>query len=311
MLGLAASPFGVALTMILIGISISMWHPPSISYLSRCYPKSRGLALSIHTVGASFGDVIAPPIAGFLMTILAWRETALVNSLPLFIMAAIVFAVLRELDRPARDSGSTKLSTRYLEGARLLVRDRSFQRLCVMSGLWSMSQNGVAFFMPLYLVGNLDAGPAEVGLAIAAMQIGAVFTGPIAGAWSDRVGRRPVVITSLTIGALAIAALPFVDAIIPFVVIVSIVGCALFSMRPVVHSWTMDLTGAQTSGSAISMVFAFQSGMMLLLPVVGGIAADIWGLSTVFHLMTVTCFAAAILAWSMPNSGQPAEATAA
>ncbi|NND49673.1 MAG: MFS transporter [Rhizobiales bacterium] len=310
-LGLSANPIGVAVTLILIGISISMWHPPSISYLSRCYPKSRGLALSIHTVGASFGDVIAPPIAGFLMTVLAWRETALVNAAPLFVMALVVFVVLKELERPKREAGATKLSTRYLEGARLLVRDRSFQRLCVMSGLWSMSQNGVAFFLPLYLVGDLDAGPAEVGLALAAMQIGAVFTGPIAGAWSDRIGRRPVVITSLTIGAAAIAALPFIDAIVPFVAVAAIVGCALYSMRPVVHSWTMDLAGAQTSGSAVSMVFAFQAGMMMLLPVIGGLVADIWGLSTVFHLMMVTCFAAAVLAWSMPNSGaSPASATA-
>lgn len=310
-LGLSPGPLGLAATVVLIGISISMWHPPSISYLSRVYPRTRGFALSIHTVGASFGDLIAPPVAGFLMTILVWRDTALVNAMPLFVMAAVVYFALRELDQPTPEAGTRSVSQRYLDGARLLVADRAFLRLCLMAGLWSMSQNGVMVFLPLYLVNDLGGGPAAVGVAMAAVQIGALFMGPVAGAWSDRVGRRPVVLASLSVGAVTIFFIPFVEGIAAFTVIVAIFGCALFSMRPVVHSWTMDLTGARTSGSAVSMVFAFQAAMTAALPAVGGMVADEWGLATVFHIMMVSCIAAALLAWSMPNSRAGAEPASA
>jgi len=310
-LGISSGAIGVVVTVVLIGVSISMWHPPSISYLSRCYPEARGLALSLHTVGASLGDLIAPPVAGLLMTLLAWQETALLSSLPLFVVAAAVYFTLGELERPAREAGAASVSARYLEGARLLVRDRVFLRLCVMSGLWSMSQNGVALFLPLYLVGELAAGPATVGVALAAIQVGAIVTGPLAGAWSDRIGRRPVTVTALGVGAAAIAALPFIGGLVSFIVVVAIVGCALFAIRPVIHSWTMDLTGTRMPGSAVSMVFAFQAGMNMALPVISGMVADAWGLAVVFHLMMVTCVAAAALALSMPNSpAQPARAAA-
>jgi MFS family permease len=310
-LGVSAGPAGVALTVILIAISVSMWHPPSISYLARVYPGTRGFALSIHTVGASFGDLVAPPVAGFLMTVLIWRETALINAVPLFVVAAVVYLMLRELGQPDRGAGVRSVSQRYLEGARLLMRDRAFLRLCLLSGLWSMSQNGVMVFLPLYLVNDLAGGPAAVGIAMAAVQVGALFMGPVAGAWSDRVGRRPVVLASLGIGAVTIFFIPLVDGIAAFTALVAVFGCALFSMRPVIHSWTMDLTGARTSGSAVSMVFAFQAAMTAALPAVGGMVADEWGLAVVFHIMMVSCAAAALIAWSMPNSRAGAEPASA
>jgi MFS family permease len=235
------------------------------------------------------------------MTALTWSETALVSSTPLFLMTILVFWKLKEIDRPAGEAQGASLSTRYIDGARLLLRDAQFLRLCIMAGLWSMSQNGTMFFIPLYLVGYMDASAAEVGLVMAAIQLGAMITGPFAGAWSDRVGRRPVVLLLLIVGAVTIAILPFVGTIVAFTVVASFFGCAIYSIRPVMHSWTMDLAGAQTSGSAVSMVFAFQSAMTVSIPILGGIAADIWGITVVFYIMTITCVGAAILVFSMPN----------
>ena len=59
----ANSTLILALSAVFIGICVSGWHTPSIPYLSLLYKNKRGLALSIHTVGASLGDGIAPPIA--------------------------------------------------------------------------------------------------------------------------------------------------------------------------------------------------------------------------------------------------------
>ena len=60
----ATSTLILATAAVFIGICVSGWHTPSIPYLSLLYNKNRGLALSLHTVGASLGDGIAPPIAG-------------------------------------------------------------------------------------------------------------------------------------------------------------------------------------------------------------------------------------------------------
>ena len=115
------------------------------------------------------------------------------------------FYILRSLpqissDEDSEDSSSNKYN--YWEGLKGLLANKDMLILCVLAGLWSMTQNGLVVFIPLYLVGEMQSGPVLVGFALFSIQAGAVFGGPIIGTLSDRVGRRPVVIYSLIISAI-------------------------------------------------------------------------------------------------------------
>ncbi|MGI9388375.1 MAG: MFS transporter, partial [Methyloligellaceae bacterium] len=89
--------------VVVIGITNNLWHPAAISYLSRTYPEARGFALSIHTLGASLGDILAPLAAGTLLLVLTWHGTASVSALPVFAIATLIFVLLNE--QGARISG--------------------------------------------------------------------------------------------------------------------------------------------------------------------------------------------------------------
>ena len=71
-MGLAEQAIWLIPLVVLIGITNNVWHPAAISYLSQCYPNNRGYALSIHTLGASMGDAVAPVVAGAM---LLWMES--------------------------------------------------------------------------------------------------------------------------------------------------------------------------------------------------------------------------------------------
>lgn len=305
---LADSMILLAASVILIGFSISLWHPAAITYLSRRYPSARGLALSIHTVGASLGDMLAPVAAGLLLLVLTWQGTALVSAIPLFAMAVVVVWSLSDSDAPAPGRSAPTGFSSYMQGIGALVRHRALVRLCLIAGLWSMAQGGIQVFVPLYLVGSLDASPAIVGISMMAMQAGGVIGGPLAGAWSDRVGRRRVVLTGLAAATGFVVALTLVANLVAFVALASMVGLALFAIRPVVHSWTMDLTPDGTSGSAISLLFAAQSAFTAVVPIVGGVVADLWGLAAVFHMVTGICVVATAMLLLAPGERSGAEA---
>ena len=57
---------------------------------------------------------------------------------------------------------------------------------------------------------------------------------------------------------------------ISFIAGVSVLGFALYAIRPVVHSWMMDLTPSHLGGSATSLMFGAQTGLSILAPVIGG-----------------------------------------
>ena len=89
-----------------------------------------------------------------------------------------------------------------------------------MAGVWSMTQNGVTVFLPLYLYFIMDASPALIGFALFSIQIGAIFAGPMAGAWSDQIGARKVVLCALVASTLLLLILPFFNNVYIFIGIV-------------------------------------------------------------------------------------------
>lgn len=64
-----------ALAMMLMGVGISTYHPAGLWALSAAYPKGKGRshAMGIHGFGGSFGQFLAPVLAGLGAVILGWQ----------------------------------------------------------------------------------------------------------------------------------------------------------------------------------------------------------------------------------------------
>ena len=170
-----------------------------------------------------------------------------------------------------------------------------------MAGFRSMAQNGLLMFLPLFLINELNTGPVWMGIAMMAMQMGGLVAAPIAGTWSDRIGRRPVVLSGLTVTTVVIAAITLIQNDVVLVVAVSILGFALFAVRPVVHSWMMDLAPANLSGSATSLMFGTQALLSAAVPPIGGLIADAHGLPSVFYLLAASMLVANLLVYVLPH----------
>lgn len=292
----------LGLLVTLIGASNNLWHPPAIAYLSEIYPANRGYALSIHALGANVADTLAPLAAGSLLAVLTWQRTAATGAVPVIFVALLIAALLlRGGGRRAAPAGGGMSMSEYLLGLNRIVRDRLVLGLCLMSGFRSMAQNGLLVFLPLFIVDDLHAGPIWLGVAMMAMQMGGLVAGPVAGTWSDRVGRRPVVLAGLTVTTVVIASITLIDSDVLLVAAVSVLGFALFAVRPVVHSWMMDLVPPNLSGSATSLLFGTQSLLSAAVPPIGGMIADAHGLPAVFYFLAGAMLVANILVYLLPN----------
>ncbi len=292
----------LALLVTLIGASNNLWHPAAIAYLSEMYPANRGYALSIHALGANLGDTLAPLAAGSLLAVLSWQGAAVTGAVPVVFVALLIAASLLGKDNRARAATRSPMSfSEYLLGLKRIVRDRMVLGLCLMAGFRSMAQNGLLVFLPLFLIDELHTGPIWMGIAIMAMQLGGLVAAPLAGAWSDRIGRRPVVLSGLTVTTIVIAAITLISNEVALVATISVLGFALFAVRPVIHSWMMDLVPASLSGSATSLLFGTQALLSATVPPIGGLIADAYGLSAVFYLLAGTMLVANFLVFLLPH----------
>ena len=164
-----------------------------------------------------------------------------------------------------------------------------------------MTQNGILIFLPMYLADALGFKGIMLGFVMSSMQIAGIISGPIAGTWSDKIGRRPIVLGGLAASTAVIITLTLFRHEAAFVGGVAMLGFLLYAVRPVVHSWMMDLTPPGMNGSATSLMFGTQGAFKMGLPVFGGFIADTWGLPTVFYLLAATMLAANVVAVFLPR----------
>jgi len=304
--GMSSNYGTLALMVAFIACANSFWHAPAISYISLRYPSRRGYALSIHSTGASLGDMIAPGMAGVLLTWLTWHQAAMVASLPALLFAVPIFLLLLPGDAADGRGKPRGMSLgAYFAGMKQMLRRPAILGLCLMVAFRGMGQTGLTLFLPLYLADVLRLSPALMGGAILGMHLGAVVMTPIAGAASDRIGRRPVVMVGLLATTVIIVGLTLVNHTALFVGGVFLLGFALYSIRAVMQSWMIDLSPPEMSGTATSIFFATQSAFSAAMPLIGGMVADSFGLFEVFYLIAGTMMLANAMIFIVPRGPQP------
>lgn len=301
--GLLGAVIAIYAMLAVLGAANNLWHPAGISYLSRAYPQRRGFALSMHALGANLADTVSPLVTGGILVLLTWQQAAVAATLlPVLVAVALACFLLRADNESARDGKGVKGLGSYLTGLRDMFRSRTVLVLCLMSGFRSIGQNGLFLFLPLYLAGSLGASPLWAGVALSALQIGGVVAAPLAGIWSDKVGRRPVVMAGLTGTTVIIVALTLVGNPQVFVAMVCLLGVALFAVRPVIQSWMMDLTPPEYAGSATSALFGTQALLSSLTPLIGGALADAYGLLAPFYFLAAMMLVANLLTLLLPKN---------
>ncbi|MEC8478802.1 MAG: MFS transporter [SAR324 cluster bacterium] len=299
---LAWSVIPLALMIAIIGATNNAWHPAAISFLSERYPDNRGYALAVHALGANVGDSIAPLMVGAVLGMLSWQDTALVSTVPVFVVAFWIWTVLsrHETISPAETKETRKVP--YLSELKIMFRQFELLGLSMMSGFRAAAQVGLLMFVPLYLTDVLEAGPMMTGVGFSLMQLGGVLSSPVAGAWSDRIGRRPIVVGGLALSTLVIAFLAIAGSQILFVSGIAFLGFVLYGVRPVVHTWALDLTSKTMGGTVISLVFGTQSLFSIGIPVLSGMVADLFGLQSVFWLLAGLILVSNLVAFLLKDS---------
>ncbi|MBI1778929.1 MAG: MFS transporter [Proteobacteria bacterium] len=300
--GLAPQYWLIAASVTVIGATNMLWHPPAIAFLSGHLPKNKGYALSVHALGANLGDAMAPLVAGWLLLSVSWRATAGLNAISGIVCAVLLLAVLGRSDLGQRRHVAVMDPSAYLAGFVRAFKARAVWTLCLMAGFRTMTQGGLLVFLPLYIANDLKLNPFWIGVTLMMLQVGGMIATPLAGTLSDRIGRRPIVLAGMMGTTVLVVALAFIGSGVFFTISVSVLGFCMYAMRPVIHSWLMDRSPPELAATMTSAMFGTQSVLSALMPVVGGMIADAYGLVVVFYFLAATVLIANALAFFVPKS---------
>lgn len=220
-------------------------------------PDQRGRAFGFHRALDHTGAIIGPLLAMLLLQLLGFslKQTILFAVIPGAIGAAMLAFFLREVPRTSKPKEPAKVT-----GGPALPA--SFRRAITAVALFSLSNSSDAFLL-------LQAHAAGVTTAMLPLLwashhvIKSLFS-TRAGALSDRVDRRWLLVAGWTSYALIYAAFPFAQSLTSFFVLFVLYAIPFTLAEGAERAWIADLVPADVRGKSFG-IYYLANGLCVLL----------------------------------------------
>jgi FSR family fosmidomycin resistance protein-like MFS transporter len=293
-LGMAPSYPVVLIAAALVGVSISLWHPPALSTLSAQLRDRLGLALSVHGMGGEIGNTIGPLGLGILIGAVTWRTASQMMALPIVFLALLLWLVLRNV--PGREGGKVG-GRQYVAAIKALARNRLALGIVLSRGVLTLGTAGIFAFFSLYLQRDLGFDVTTASLYYAALMASGIVSQPIMGYLSDQYGRRAVIVPSVMLLGLFMMSLRWAGSG-PWLLVVSIgIGLFIYSIGAILQAAAMEATDEKTGALTVSMLFASSSLFGIPAPTIAGTISAAHGTTAVFLYSGVMIVIAAFFFW--------------
>jgi len=198
----------------LLGINQGLaWSMTVVMKIDLVGPKRRGLALGLNEAAGYGGVAIAAAVSGWLAADLAPRDVLVAGAATIAVVAlAVSVAFVRDTAghvrlEQDRQHDSEERAPTLAEAFPDASYRRPALRSCSQAGLVNNLNDALAWgLMPLFLAAH-GGSAGEIGV-VAGLYPGVWGVGQIfAGAWSDRIGRKPLIVAGMLLQAAALAVL--------------------------------------------------------------------------------------------------------
>jgi MFS family permease len=299
----------------------SFWHPVGLGILSYTFPNNRALMMSLHRSAGSFGETFTPFLVAGALIFVSWRGVLVGGFFLIALVAVCLLVILLKIGVPEREhqARSTGEQVRSIGG---LFKDRALPLLLLVTGLRGMADRSMIFFLPVLiaqLLREVDPGVSDVRIAtvvafhLALMTGTSIVVSPFIGAFSDRVGRKPILVTVLAFSALISILLGLTSTIgVAFAVLVGALGLVRFAGANMAQAASLDIAeGKRLEGSMIGLLWGNNALFGSLSPILLGFVIATFSptgtedYSLIFPYAAVFAIAATVASVFLPPIGKP------
>jgi MFS family permease len=298
---------------VLLGINQGMtWSTTVIMKIDLVGPERRGLALGLNEA-AGYGAVA---VTAFVTGEIAARHG--LRPAPFFL--GVAFAAIgiglstvfvRETRHHMHHEAATVATVRDANDsfgvvfARTSWRDRSLAAVS-QAGLVNNAVDGLAWgILPLlFAAEGLSVGRIGVLAALypAVWCIGQLFT----GAWSDHVGRKPLIVAGMLLQGAALALIAATTGFAPWSVAAVLVGAGTALVYPTLIAAVGDVAHPAWRATAVGVYRLWRDAGYVVGGLLGGVVADAFDLrAAVWVVAALSALSGLVVAARMEPQGHP------
>lgn len=263
---------------VMLGFGVSGYHPVGISAVADLAPPGKsGKFMSLQAIGGSLGVGIAPLLMGGLASIYGWRiPLRIIGLAGLPLLLYMGYSMQEPQEQDEEDGAQVEAEKLIVVGIALFYMFRAF------------AFKSLGTFLPTYLVEVRDFSLAWGGFTTSLLLITGAFAQPLGGILADRFNRTNIVVISACSAAFflfLVNTIPLVRTLL-FLVLV-LLGFSLYISMPAILSLVKEVTPSKGYGKAFGINFTTMAISGTVAPVVVGMIADSYSLSTAFEILPI------------------------
>lgn len=284
-------------------------HPVGSAHLTERVPQRKGFVLAMHTTGGNLGTLLTPLITSVMIAYYGWRP-ALLTIAGLTVLASLLTWTsvhepghVSKRDQAKTDQGVKAAVDPQLpkkeNGSLLQALRRREAKAVLGAGMISGAGRGLgvlAVYIPAYLRTGLHMSPLTIGVLVTMVSIGALAGPGVGGYLSDRLGRRPVLLTLYVLGAAALVSFVLVGSDPIIVGLMGFfVGVFSYSEQPLRQALFSDVMHGVDARKVFGAYFAISQSVGALWITALGIIITAIGFTSAFYTMAGSFIVAALI----------------
>jgi MFS family permease len=272
------------------GSATAIFGPVASASLSDIAPvERRGGWLSAYSTAQATGQAIGPILAGYAIAAhrfdLAFAASGLIG-----LGAPLIVATWRGV--PARTSARPSWQA-FKHGVCEVASDRLVLITSAAHAAQFVLNGMLNAFLPLYGREVLNLSGSELGWLFGMQTMTTLTVRPIIGVLSDRVGRRAVIVTGLTICSFAVFSLSLTTTLGTVVAVVVTYAAGVAITTAATSAYITDITRRARYGAAHGVFGTIYDVGDALGPLASGVLVAAFGYARTFQTMAVLPLAAA------------------
>ena len=281
----------------------ALWHPPALGLLAQRFPKRRGLFISLHRSAGNVGDWLGPLIVGGLLAIVGWRWIVGGGTPVLLLFAVVIFFLLRNVGGPKIEGVDY--------GAKFRTQIRDMRESFKGTGMWwiftvsavrGMGDRSLLWVIPLYLSDQLELSPFWVGFHVALLAAPGIFAGPLFGALSDRIGRKPIIMLIMASAVIFPTTMVLGGDGPGMTVSVLLFGLFLFSVNSLTQAAAIDVAAEKgLEGTFIGLMWGSNAFFGAMASIIAGVIVEYIGWHAAFYFASGLFFLGFLSSLALPG----------
>ena len=300
-----APTFGLILAALaLASAGTALWHPPALGLLAQRFPNQRGLFISMHRSTGNIGDWLGPLIVGGLLAVVGWRWIVGGGTPVLLFLAFVIFLLLRNVGGPKAEGTNYGAKFRnQMRDMRESFRGTGMWWIFTVSAVRGMGDRSLLWVIPLYLSDQLELSSFWVGFHVALLAAPGIFAGPLFGALSDRIGRKPIIVFIMASAVIFPTTMVLGGDGPGMTLSVLLFGLFLFSVNSLTQAAAVDVAaGKGLEGTFIGLMWGSNAFFGAMASIIAGVVVEYIGWEAAFYFASGLFFLGFLSSLALPGN---------